>query len=122
MATSLSVNAVETNLQYFLGTDQRFVMTDLDSQDMDGWALSFMVKKKKTDADADAKLHYTSDPSDGVTVADSVATVSVAAEDTDDPSTHPPGTYYWELKRTDPGAEAVYGFGEFVMRRGVHRE
>lgn len=119
MSTTLSVNAVETNLTYFRGTDHQFVMTDANAADMDGWDLSFMVKKAPTDADVDAKLHYTSTPSDGVSIATSVATVTVAADDT---RALTPGLYFWELKRRDAQAETVLGFGQFKMLRAVHKE
>lgn len=118
MATTVPVNAVETHLTYFLGTDVIYEMTDLDGGDLDGTALSFMVKRRKTDDDADALLTYTtSGGSPRVTTNNALVFVSVSSDDTDE---FKPKIYHWELKNTDTGAENVLGFGTFTMQRGVH--
>ena len=85
-----------------------------------------MVKRAPTQADSEAVLTLTSGAGEiavsGVFNADpdtnlQVVTVTVEDTDTDDIS---PGTYHWELKRTDAGFETPLGYGTIAMKRGVH--
>jgi len=114
MATTVALNAVETNIRQFIGVDHEYVFTEADGNLLTGFTLSFMVKADKEDDDAAAIITITS-----ITIAGAVATIQIADTDTAD---FDPDTYYWELKRMDPGAETILGFGEFVLIRGVHRE
>ena len=123
--------AKETACSVFQGTDRNYVFTILNVAEtaainISGWALSWMVKKKRSDADASALLtkttasaivisgSFNSDPDENT----QIATVSI--EDTDTTSLDP-GTRYWELKRTDAGFETVLGYGALRLIRGVHR-
>jgi len=111
-----TINAIETPLELFIGTDHRFVCTETAGTDMTGWALSFMIKRKLSDLDAAAVVPLTT-PSN-ITISTSVATVTMADTNTDTLSA---GVYRWELKRTDAGAETVVGYGPLALLRSVHR-
>lgn len=127
--------AIERNItaddHWFIGEDKSLVFTILKAdgvtpQDISGWALSWRLKRRKTDADVDALLTkttvsgiaisgvYNADPA----VSTQVATVTIADTDTD-PLT--PGSVYHELKRTNDASETVLAFGTAALRRGVHR-
>lgn len=118
--------AVETNLQYWLGTDNSWeftIYTDPDDRttirDVTGYTTNFMVKRYLSDADGSALLTasgtvsgtFNSDPS----VNTQVVTVTVADTSTDTEIV--PGTAHWALKRTDDGSEKVLAFGMITMRR-----
>jgi hypothetical protein len=123
---------VETALHYDIGTDQDYAFVIYTSEeqtvvrDITGWALSFMVKRKATDADVDALVTKTT--GSGIVIAGTFnavpatntqeATVSIADTDTDGQSA---GIYRWETKRTDAGNEARVGFGTIEFAQTVHR-
>lgn len=116
--------AIEANITkddgWYLGEDKSLAFTVYQSdgttpQDMTGWALSWRIKKKRTDADASAILTKTT--ASGISISTSVATVTVADTDTDALTAR---GYYHELKRTDAGFEAVLSQGVAVLQRGVH--
>lgn len=123
---------IETALEYDLGTDQAFDFTVYTTEaaavvrEITGWALSFVVKRKGTDADLIALVTKTT--SSGIAIAGvfdaapgtntQKATVSIADADTDSLSA---GTYRWELKRTDAGSEARIAFGTIVFNQTLHR-
>jgi hypothetical protein len=113
--------AKETNLTgsngLFLGVDFTYPFTIKNSAEtavveITGWALSWMVKRYKSDADLSAILTKTT--SSGITISGTynsspsvntqVATVAIA--DTDTASLYQ-GLYHFELKRTDDGSETV---------------
>lgn len=120
--------AIETPLEYWLGTDQAFDFTIYRSKaksqirDITGYTLSFMVKRAKSDADASALFTgsatisgtYAADPASNT----QKATAQIA--DTDLPVSTTAGQVHWELKRTDAGAESVLAFGPLLLRRPVH--
>ena len=127
--------AKETNLTgddgYWLGTDFSYAYhikneAEDTSIDITGYALSWMVKRNASDADADALVTYTT--ASGITIAgtfnatpaSNTQRATVAVVDTD---THnlPPGLYRYELKRTDAGAETILAFGPIQCKQGVHR-
>jgi hypothetical protein len=123
--------AKETAATLFLGTDYEYPFTILNAAEtaainISGWTLSWMVKRKKTDTDANALLTKTT--SSGITISGTwntdpdvntqVATVAVADTDTD---TLPAGLGHYELKRTDAGSETVLAYGPLELKRSVHR-
>lgn len=116
MATTVGLHAVQTHLMQFIGVDHQYVCTEADGTAMTGWTLSFMIKKRATDADA-AALKTLTTAGGAIGISGAVATVSVADTDTDSLDA---GVYAWELKRTDTGAETVLGYGQFRLIRGVH--
>ena len=125
--------AKQTTLNpYFLGTDFAYVFhiqnaAETASIDIAGWALSFMLKNRQTDADLSALLTKTT-AAGTVSISGAFnatpatntqrATVTIADTDTDALAT---GVKHWELKRTDAGLEAILAYGSVELRRGVHR-
>lgn len=116
MATTVALNAIQTHFSQLIGVDQDYVFTEVDGDDMTGRSMSFMLKRRPTDDDADALLTLTTGTG-AITIAGDVVTVHVTDEDTDEID---PGTAFWELKRMDGGAETVTGYGQFRLIRGVH--
>ncbi len=113
MATSVSLNAVETNFRQFIGVDHEYIFTESDAVSLVGFTLSFMLKTDKDDDDAAALLTITS----AIVILGTQVTVPFADTDT---SSLDAGVYYWELKRTDTGAETILGYGTLTLIRGVH--
>lgn len=131
--------AVETHItadhDLFIGEDKSLVCTIYQSdyavnpltgvvsgtaQNITGWTLSWVLKRKTSDADVSAILTKTT-AAGGIaltTAASGIATVTIADTDTD---TFTPGTYYHELKRTDAGFETVLITGRAVLKRALHR-
>jgi hypothetical protein len=88
-------------------------------QDITGWTLSWLVKRKASDADADALITKTTSSGIALTTpASGLCTITVADTDTD---SIPQGTYHHELKRMDAGFEAVLIRGRAVIQGAVHR-
>jgi hypothetical protein len=116
MATTVAITAVQTHLSQFIGVDHQYVMTEADGTVLTGFALSFMIKRRASDLDADALVTLTTSGG-AISISGAAATVSVADTDTDSLSA---GSYAWELKRTDAGAETVLGYGQLRLMRGVH--
>lgn len=121
MAIEANINA---DSDYFTGEDKSLQFTIYQSdgstaQDITGWSLSWMVKKRKTDADNAALVTKTT--ADGIaltTPASGICTVTV--EDTDITALVGGTLYYHELKRTDAGYETVLSYGTFTLRQAVH--
>lgn len=117
---------------YYLGTDFAYVFeilneTETAALDIAGWALSFMVKTRRTDSDGAAILTATTALGSIViagvfdaVVATNTQRATVTIADTDF-ETAPAGSKYWELKRTDAGLETVLADGTVPFRRSVHR-
>jgi len=116
---------------YLQGTDFTYPCEILNGAetaaiDISGWALSWLVKRYKADADNAALITKTT--SSGIAIAGSynsdpdvntqLATITV--EDTDTTALSP-GIYYHELKRTTAGSETILIYGRFELRDTVHR-
>ena len=110
--STVALNAPQTSLTQFIGTDHQFVCTESSATVMTGWALSFRLKRHASDVDGDALL--TLNTPTAVSISGAVATVNVADTDTDNIAA---GSYAWELKRTDNGSETVLGYGAYRYRR-----
>lgn len=125
---------IETNLDDLpIGTDFSYPYhiytssAQTTSLDITGFALSWMLKRKLTDADAAASLTKTT-ANGGIAIAGAFnatpgsnlqrATVTVLDTNTDSLA---PGIYHWELKRTDAGLETRLAYGRVELVRGVHR-
>lgn len=122
---------IKTALSLDIGTDQAYDVTVYTSEaattvrEITGWALSFMIKRKATDADGSALVTKTT--GDGISISGTFnadpdtntqkATVSVADTDTDGLT---PGVCHWELKRTDAGSEARIAYGPLTLNRTLH--
>lgn len=127
--------AKETQDEFFLGTDFERVFHILNddedaSVEIGGWALSWMVKRHKEQADNAALLTKTTGAGDIVisgsynadpNVNTQRATLTVTDDATDTEAEVPPGVYHWELKRTDAGFETVLAYGTLECIQGVHR-
>jgi hypothetical protein len=130
--------AVERNIteedDWFVGEDKTFPSTIYQSdyavnplngavtgtlQDITGWTLSWLVKRKASDLDAAALITKTTTSGIALTTpASGLCTITVADTDTD---SIPAGTYHHELKRMDSGFESVLIQGRVVLRGAVHR-
>lgn len=123
--------AKEVNTRLELGKDHAFAFTILNDTetaavDITTWQLSFMVKRRLSDLDANALITKTTpsgilvdgdfDPSPIVNTQ--VATVSIADTDT---ANLAPGLAYYELERSDSNAETPLASGTIELFRGVHR-
>lgn len=118
--------AIETNIgpddHYFTGEDKSLPFTITNAaggiQDITGWSLSWMVKRKKTNADA----VVTKTTDGGIVLTLAVAGLCTVTVSDDDIAALVGGRlYYHELKRTDPGLETVLSFGTFMLGQAVHR-
>ena len=125
--------AKETALEIWVGggEDHEFVfdvtnVPETVAIDITGWALSFMVKRRVSDADSAALVTKTT--SSGIAIAGVFAavittntqraTVTIADSDVDD---FVAGLMRWELKRTGAGVEAPLAYGPINFRRSVHK-
>lgn len=88
-------------------------------QSLSGFALSWMVKRSKTDPDTAALITKTS--SAGITVTDAAqgqGYVAVSAEDL--AAIEAERTHHHELKRTNIGTRTVLAYGRFSVTQAVH--
>jgi hypothetical protein len=114
---------------WFTGEDKVLIITIYDptatqpaieagvaaTQEITGWALSYMLKRNRTDADSEAVLSRST--VSGISIISPEVEVAVAAALTENLAE---GIYYHELKRTDTGIESVLMDGEVHLRRAVH--
>lgn len=111
---------------YFTGEDKRILFTiyqadETTPQDISGWVLSWMVKRRKTDADDDAIITKTTSGG-GIALTTPVSGVcTVTLTDTDIESIRGEYLYFHELKRTDAGFETVLSYGQFMLNQAVHQ-
>lgn len=134
--------SIEQNLtsedNFFIGCDYTIRCEILQAdeatpQNITGWALSWLVKKRKSDADADAVVTKTT--ASGITIsgvynadrATNTQRAVIALADTDTSAAGSPaaalerGYYRHELKRTDDGSETVLLEGSLYLKQAVHR-
>lgn len=123
--------AKEVPVRLELGKDHAFAFTilnDTETQavDITTWQLSYMVKRRLSDADLAALITKTTGAGiiiEGVynaspTVNTQVATVVIADTDT---ATLTPGLAFYELERSDANSETPLAFGTIDLFRGVIR-
>jgi hypothetical protein len=111
---------------WFIGEDKILPITvyrdaaHSATQDITGWTLSWMLKRRSSDADASALLTKTTTTGGTVltTPLSGLCTVTIADTDTDALN---PGSYHHELKRTDAGFETVLTHGTVLLKRALHR-
>ena len=131
--------AHETPLEYWLGSDQdvdftiyavfqRFLVDGTDHanntiRDITGYTLSFMVKRQKRHLDGSALITKTATVSGAFNSAPGTNTqkATVTLVDTETDTEIVPGLAFWELRRTDAGAEGVLAYGTIDLKRGVQR-
>src|SRR5574338_326092 len=121
----------------FIGTDLTLRCRYKDGEappNVSGWALSWMLKRRKSDGDDEAIITKTSNAG-GISVSGTYNAdpdlneqriyVAIADEDTAAVGSPAgpinPGSYRHELKRTDEGLETVLLEGSFYWKQGVHR-
>lgn len=110
--------------RFFTNTDfaVNFTVKQADEttpQPITGWALSWILKQRATDPDGSAVLTKTT-ASGGITITNGPAGQCVVTITDTDTASLKPGAYVHELKRTDPGSEAVLCSGMAVLRRSAH--
>jgi hypothetical protein len=119
MATRADIRA-----DYFTGEDKRLTFTVVQGgtttpQNLTGWGLSWMVKRKYADADASAIVAKTT-PTD-ITVSNPLTGVcTVVVSDSDISAMKAGVLYHHELKRTDAGLETVLSYGTLMLQQAVH--
>ncbi len=113
---------IEYSDRFFTASDFPFEVqvldVDGDPENITGWAMSWVMKKKATMADANAAIKKVT-ANAGITIsnaAEGICLVHVLAED----SAVTNGTYVHELKRTDAGSQRVLVRGLAVLRKGTH--
>ena len=119
---------IPIDADWFQNTDFTFPFTifqadDATPLDITGFALSWTLRKRVTDTVA----VLTKTTGSGITIAGVYnvvpatnlqrATVAIADDET---ALIPAGLYYHELKRTDPGSEAILAQGRAILRAAVH--
>ena len=125
------VGGIATTIDLDYGCDHTLAVTTYTTtaqttiQDITGWSLSWMLKRSLADADASAVVTKTT--SAGITIAGTyhqnptsntqVASVALSAANL----TLDPGTYWWELKRTDSNHETRLAYGNCIVGQTVHR-
>lgn len=117
--------AYEQNVSgYFTGEDKRPVITIMRpgltaTQNIVGWSLSYMVKRRRTQSDSDALITKTT--TSGIELTDAASGVcTVTIEDSDLVDIAANETYYHELKRVQAGYETVLMYGTFILKQAVH--
>lgn len=120
------MDVVHISDQYFTGEDKTLRFTIYSdtahaaAQDITGWAISWMVKKRKSQADVDAAITKTT--SAGITLTTPGSGIlDIALSDTDIADIVGGAVYWHELKRTDAGLETVLSQGTFILNPAVHR-
>lgn len=122
-----------THEPYLIGTNDTFRYRIVESDDpgalapdVSTWALSWMLKRKRSDEDVDAVITKTTG-SGGITVtgvynatpALNTQTVHVTLDDSD-AAGEDERLCVAELKRMDDGAETVLVQGTLLLKQGVH--
>ena len=114
------------------GTDFAYVFHIKDEPqetaiNINGFALSWMLKRRLADADIAAVVTKTTGGGGigiggtfNATPGSNTQRATVTIEDTDT-DTVVPGVYYWELKRTDASLETRLAYGRVTLARAVHR-
>lgn len=88
------------------------------AQNITGWALSWVLKARPTDADASAKVTKTT-PS-GISITDGANGICQVVVTDENTANVKAGFYFHELKRTDAGSETPLCEGTVVLRQSRH--
>lgn len=135
MATTLQIGGVETE-RVFLTTDwtKDFKIADLDldpagskAKNIAGWAITFDIRKK---ADSPLPAQVSKTIGAGLTIigvfnlditmSTQVVRLTIAAADISIAKfTKDGGTFYYSLKRTDSGSNAILAEGPIVVERAT---
>lgn len=120
----MAKTAVTRTDRVFTNSDKRLEFTIYGSdgvtpEDITGWSLSWLLKKRPTDADAAAIISKST--VSGIAITDGpngLCTVTIQDDDTD--GTVRAGTYWHELKRTDAGFETPLCENAFELLQSAH--
>lgn len=120
--------------RWFTNTDQVFTLTvyaatasDEDvkagtasTDNITGYALSWLVKHRQTDSDANAVLIKTTGGG-GIVFTAPLTGVCQVTVTNDDTKSLTPRNYWHELKRTDAGSERVLCQGNALLQGALHK-
>lgn len=118
--------AKQTALKLFLGEDKQLqfsILNDAETAavDITGWSCDFMIKRRKSDLDANAVLTKTASVS-GIFNASPALNTQIAIVfilDTDTTALAE-GLCLYELKRMDANFETVLSYGTIELMKAVH--
>jgi hypothetical protein len=102
--------SVQSNVAFFQGEDVVLYFQLTPPQDISSWTLTSSVKNK---------LGGTLQFSPSVTVVDGGRGRFKASLTRTNTSALAPGDYVWDVRRTDPGNNAVLAHGEMTVRQAV---
>jgi hypothetical protein len=110
---------------WFTNADHVFEYTvykrdDVTLEDISGWPLIWLVKRRPDDPDSAALL--IKEIGSGIEIVDGPNGRCDVTVIDDDTVNLKPGTYYVELKRNQPGEETPLSYGEAVLKRSLHRQ
>ncbi len=88
-------------------------------QNITGWALSWILKRRATDADAAAAITKTTGAG-GITITNGPSGLCELIVTDEDTAVVKAGIYVHELKRTDAGSEMPLSEGTVVLRQSKH--
>jgi hypothetical protein len=90
------------------------------AQDITGYALSFMIKRRRTNLDASALVTKTV-AGGGITIVNGPGgRADVRLDDADIDDLVGGQLYHGELKRTDAGNETILASGTLILEQAVH--
>ena len=124
---------ITRNDNVFTGEDKPFVFTiyeadDVTPIDINGWSLSWMLKRNQLDVDANALITKSTALGSilitgtwNVNPATNSQRASLTLTDNELATISSRITYYHELKRVDANQETVLTWGTFSLRQAVHR-
>lgn len=120
---ALKFNIDESD-RFFTNADKIIVfqvkqVDEVTAQAIGGWALSWMLKRRATDADASALITKTTGAGT-VTITDGPNGVCQIAVTDENTAAITAGFYVHELKRTDVGSETPLCEGTVVLRQSKH--
>lgn len=113
--------AVTENVEFFRGEDVTLELEQTTTGvaggpdvDITGWALVFSLKKRLS-----GKIVLTKSIGSGITITDGAAGRADVVLSDDDTNDLVPGDYNYDLKRDDPGAEAIVTVGTITVKEKV---
>lgn len=106
---------VQQTVYYYAGSDRNIQFTRASgSTDISGWSLAFAVRERRT-TDGPGDVLFSCVTGTDITITDGangVILVDVASADTLSAN---PGTYRWDLWRTDSGNKEWLAGGPFIL-------
>ncbi len=121
MALKLTIDEAD---RFFTNADKliKFIVYQEDgvtAQNITGWALSWLLKRRATDADAAAAVTKTTGVG-SITITNGTTGLCQLTVTDEDTAVVKAGIYVHELKRTDAGSETPLSEGTVVLRQSKH--